>query len=74
MRRRSAPPSWRCGPGGPDEALAEVQRTAAQVEGSQWAIFCGRLLAAGMRACADLAELARARRDEPAAEAAVAAG
>ena len=37
-------------------------------------IFCGRLLAAGMRACADLAELARARRDESAAEAAVAAG
>ena len=33
-------------------------------------IFCGRLLAAGMRACADLAEQARARRDEPAAEAA----
>ena len=30
--------------------------------------MCGRLLAAGMRACADLAEQARARRDEPAAE------
>ena len=28
-------------------------------------IFCGRLLAAGMRACADLAEQARARRDQP---------
>jgi DNA-binding CsgD family transcriptional regulator len=37
-------------------------------------IFCGRLLAAGMRACADLAELARARRDDSAAEAAAAAG
>ena len=36
-------------------------------------IFCGRLLAAGMRACADLAEQARARRDEPAAQAAAAA-
>jgi DNA-binding CsgD family transcriptional regulator len=37
------------------------------------AIFCGRLLAAGMRACADLAEQAWARRDEPAAAAARAA-
>ena len=60
--------------GRPDEALAEAQRAAAQIEGSQWGIFCGRLLTAGMRACADLAELARARRDESAAEAAVAAG
>ena len=58
----------------PDEALAVVQPVAAQIEGSQWGIFCGRVLAAGMRACADLAELARARRDESAAEAAVAAG
>ena len=37
------------------------------------AIFCGRLLAAGMRTCADLAEQAWARRDEPAAAAARAA-
>jgi len=58
----------------PAAALEVVQRTAAQIEGSQWGIFCGRLLTAGMRACADLAELARARRDESAAEAAVAAG
>ena len=58
----------------PDEALAVVQQTAARIEGSQWGIFCGRLLTTGMRACADLAELARARRDESAAEAAVAAG
>ena len=36
--------------------------------------LCGRVLAVGMRACADLAERARARRDEPAAGAAVAAG
>ena len=34
---------------------------------------CGRLLAAGLRACADLAEQARARRDDPAAQAAEAA-
>lgn len=36
-------------------------------------ILCGRLLTAGMRACADLAEQARPRRDEPAAAAAIAA-
>jgi DNA-binding CsgD family transcriptional regulator len=35
--------------------------------------LCGRLLAAGLRACADLAEQARARRDQPAAAAAAAA-
>ena len=37
-------------------------------------IFCGRLLATGMRACADLAERARARHDDHAAAAALAAG
>jgi DNA-binding CsgD family transcriptional regulator len=36
-------------------------------------ILCGRLLAEGLRACADLAEQARARRDEPVAAAAAAA-
>ena len=36
-------------------------------------IFCGRLLVAGMRGCADLAEQARARRDGHAASAAQAA-
>jgi DNA-binding CsgD family transcriptional regulator len=36
-------------------------------------IFCGWLLAVGMRACADLAERGRARRDEPAVRAALAA-
>ena len=36
-------------------------------------VFCGRLLTAGLRACADLAEQARARRDPCAAAAALAA-
>ena len=36
-------------------------------------IFCGRLLVAGMRGCADLAEQARARRDDHAAGDALAA-
>jgi DNA-binding CsgD family transcriptional regulator len=57
----------------PDQALDEVRRTVARSTAPDWAIFCGRLLAAGMRACADLAERARARRDEPAAAAAAAA-
>ena len=38
------------------------------------AIFCGPLLTAGMRACADLAERARARQDDRAENAALAAG
>jgi DNA-binding CsgD family transcriptional regulator len=40
---------------------------------TDWAVFCGWLLALGMRACADLAERGRARRDEPAVRAALAA-
>jgi len=36
--------------------------------------FCGWLVAVGMRACADLAEQARARRDEPAERDAAASG
>jgi DNA-binding NarL/FixJ family response regulator len=50
-----------------------VQRVTARFDAPDWAVFCGRLLAAGMRACADLAEQARVRRDEPAAGAASAA-
>ena len=58
----------------PDRALAEVQRVISKVESAGWAIFCGHSLATGMRAWADLAERARARRDGAAARAAVAAG
>ena len=36
-------------------------------KGADLTIYAGRLLAAGMRACADLAEQARARRDQQAA-------
>ena len=59
--------------GRPNNALSVVQRMLAMGQGPELTIFCGRLLTAGMRACADLAEQARARRDAPAAEAAVAA-
>jgi DNA-binding CsgD family transcriptional regulator len=57
--------------GRPRDALDEIQRVLARFTAPDLTFFCGRLLAAGMRACADLAEQARARRDEPAAEDAV---
>jgi len=59
--------------GRPGDALAEVRRVLPLLKTPDLAVFCGRLLTAGMRACADLAEQARARRDEEAAEAAAAA-
>jgi DNA-binding CsgD family transcriptional regulator len=57
--------------GRPGDALGEVQRVLPLLESSDLTMFCGRLLVAGMRACADLAEQVRARRDEPATAAAV---
>ena len=59
--------------GTPGDALTEVQQVLALFQAPDFAIFCGRLLAAGMWACADLAGQARARRDPAAALAAVAA-
>jgi DNA-binding CsgD family transcriptional regulator len=59
--------------GRPGDALAEVQKVLPLLKTPDLTILCGRLLAVGMRACADLAEQARARRDAPAAEAGVAA-
>jgi DNA-binding CsgD family transcriptional regulator len=59
--------------GRPGIALQETRRALALFSVPDMTIFCGRLLVAGMRACADLAEQAKARRDEPAAAAAVAA-
>jgi DNA-binding CsgD family transcriptional regulator/tetratricopeptide (TPR) repeat protein len=53
--------------GRPGDALAEVRRVLALYTVPHLTILCGRLLTAGMRACADLAERARARRDHPAA-------
>jgi DNA-binding CsgD family transcriptional regulator len=58
--------------GRPGDALAETQRILALYQVPDLTILCGRLLTAGMRACADLAEQARARHDKPAAAAAVA--
>ena len=59
--------------GRPREALAETKQALALFQVPDLTIFCGRLLAAGMRACADLAEQARARRDPHGADAAAAA-
>ena len=53
--------------GRPGDALRETRRALALFQVPDLTILCGRLLAAGMRACADLAEQARARRDQFAA-------
>jgi DNA-binding CsgD family transcriptional regulator/tetratricopeptide (TPR) repeat protein len=59
--------------GRPADALEEIRQVLPTFTNPDLTILCGQLLAAGMRACADLAEQARARRDEPAAAAAIAA-
>jgi DNA-binding CsgD family transcriptional regulator/tetratricopeptide (TPR) repeat protein len=59
--------------GRPGEALAETQQMLARYQVPDLTILCGRLLIAGMGACADLAEQARARQDEAAVGVAVAA-
>jgi len=59
--------------GRPGDALDEVRRALAPFTAPDLTIFCGRLLVAGMRACADLAEQARARSDGYAARDAEAA-
>lgn len=59
--------------GRPGDALNDVRRTLPLFTAPDLTILCGWLLATGMRACADLAEQARARRAASAAEDAVAA-
>jgi len=56
--------------GQPGDALRESRRALALFKGADLTILSGRLLTGGMRACADLAEQARARRDQSAAVAA----
>ena len=48
--------------GRPGDALDEVRRVFPLFKAPDLTILCGRLLAAGMRACADLAEQARPQR------------
>ena len=54
----------------PGEALQQVRRALAPYSVPELTGGCGLLLAAGLRACADLAERARARRDHDGARAA----
>jgi DNA-binding CsgD family transcriptional regulator len=49
--------------GRPGDALQQMRQVLALHEVPDLTISCGRLLTAGMRGCADLAEQARARRD-----------
>lgn len=56
----------------PGDALQEVRRVLDLHTSADTTVLCGRLLAAGMRACADLAGQARARQDGPAVTAALA--
>jgi len=60
--------------GAPEQVRPGIQPVLAGLKSPGQAIFCGSLLTAGMRACADLAERARARRDELAEGDALAAG
>jgi transcriptional regulator with XRE-family HTH domain/tetratricopeptide (TPR) repeat protein len=57
--------------GRPGDALHQARRVLASFKTPYLTIFCGRLLTAGVRACADLAEQARARRDDRATRAAM---
>jgi DNA-binding CsgD family transcriptional regulator len=59
--------------GRPRDALDAIRRELEGPNRSNSVIFCGWLLAVGMRACADLADRARARRDKPALKVALAA-
>ena len=60
--------------GTPEQVLPAIHQVLAELKSPRQAIFCGPVLTAGMRACADLAERARARQDEAAESAALASG
>ena len=59
--------------GRPANSLAEARDALARYAVPDLTILCGWLLVVGMRACADLAEQGRARYDESATQAALAA-
>ena len=59
--------------GRPGNALLAVRSLLVRYEPRDPAILYGRVLAAGMRTCADLAHRARAQRDDPANQAALGA-
>jgi tetratricopeptide (TPR) repeat protein len=59
--------------GRPAKALEEIRRVFERLEETEWVILSGWLLVVGMRACADLAERGRARREDDAVRGALAA-
>jgi DNA-binding CsgD family transcriptional regulator len=59
--------------GRPGDGLAQVRQVLARYRVPDSTIQCGWLVAVGMRACADLADHARPRHDETAAQSALAA-
>jgi DNA-binding CsgD family transcriptional regulator len=59
--------------GRPQDALDGVQRALQHQVAADWVINCSPLLVLGMRACAELAERARARRNDDAVRAAITA-
>ena len=60
--------------GRPADSLQQARDALARYAVRDLTILCGWLLVVGMRACADLAQHGRARRDEPATRAALDAG
>ena len=60
--------------GEPDEALRSIERAVVELEPLHWTWYALRLYRAGIRAAADAAEVARARRDTAAERSAVKAG
>jgi DNA-binding CsgD family transcriptional regulator/tetratricopeptide (TPR) repeat protein len=60
--------------GTPDQVLPGIHQALAELKSPRKVIFCGPLLTTGMRACADLAERARARQDGAAESVALASG
>jgi DNA-binding CsgD family transcriptional regulator len=59
--------------GRPEDALEAVRQALTSKGGVDWLMKCGWLLALGMRACADLSERGRARRDDEAVRTALTA-
>ncbi len=58
----------------PERALESIRTGLMEAEGTQWARFRLRLYRVGMRAVADMAEIARARRDPKSERVAIQAG
>ena len=60
--------------GDPEAALRSIEQAIRELEDPHWTWYAFRLYRAGVRAAADAADVARARRDVPAEKAAIEAG